>query len=195
MVSVRCHASSWPICVTFVTQTNRQTFAGWWTKIKCLAWLAVDRATRNERRSKLGRIDGNSCVETHKIFRESRLMSSRLWAAYRSCTSNTGPWLDHAWLRRGIHGDAWVETHGKFCASRRMSFCLCARVLNDARCGLRDPPLITQDIWSSFTTQRMSVYLFEWRMSRKSASSMRDTEPTPWHLERKMQNIAHAQRL
>ena len=97
--------------------------------------------------------------------------------------------------RASIHGDAWVETHGKFCASRRMSFCLCARVLNDARCGLRDPPLITQDIWSSFTTQRMSVYLFEWRMSRKSVSSMRDTEPTPWHLKRKMQNITHAQRL
>ena len=31
--------------------------------------------------------------------------------------------------------------------------------------------------------------------SRLTENFVHDTEPTPWHLERKMQNSAHAQRL
>ena len=67
-----------------------------------------------------------------------------------------------------------VDIHGKFCAW----------------------PLMTwQVIRWSFITQWIIVYFVEWRMSRKYVSSVRGTEPKPWHLERKIQNIAHIQRV
>ena len=53
------------------------------------------------------------------------------------------------------------------------------------------------DIHGKFCAWPSELLFFfvEWRMSREYASSVRETEPKPWHPEMKIQNIAHIQRV
>ena len=110
------------------------------------------------------------------VFRYIQLYANelqRLVLALRSTKSHLHDFKkDYA---RPTDENSCVDIHGKFCAWP----CINARLV----------------IRWSFITLRIIVYFVEWRMSRKYVSSVRGTKPKPWHLERKIQNIAHIQRV